>query len=202
MIPVVLAPEPATFDATVRQPGRAWLGVRDIPRNKRLAPGTQLEPYWRACLDDLHAAYAGVCAYACVFVERMTGGISVDHYVAKSRRAGLAYEWNNYRLACATMNGRKSDFSGVLDPIGLRAETFRLELVTGRIYPRPRMARASRELAELTIERLKLDDDGWRKTRARHYEDYRHYRQREYDERFLRKYSPFVWYEARRQNAL
>lgn len=199
MIPVSLAPEPSKFDATVRQPGHAWLAAHKIPRTRKLALGTELKPYWRDCLDDLHVSYAGVCAYACVFVERMTGGISTDHYVAKSRRAGLAYEWNNFRLACATMNGRKSDFSTILDPIGLAVETFWLELVTGRIYPRPSLAAAARGRAELTLETLKLDDDGWRETRARHYEEYRRH---EYDERFLRKRSPFVWYEARRQNAL
>jgi len=199
MIPVTLAPEPEMFDATVRRPGHAWLAAHKISKNKKLAPGTELEPYWRDCLGELHASYAGVCAYSCVFVERMTGGISTDHYVAKSRRAGLAYEWSNFRLACATMNSRKSDFSTILDPIGLADETFWLELVTGRIYPRPSLATAARERAQLTIEDLKLDDDGWRETRARHYEEYR---RGEYDEVFLRKRSPFVWYEARRQRAL
>lgn len=199
VIPVTLAREPPTFDAAVRRPGRAWLAAQQIPLRRKLPPGTELKPYWRECLNDLHVSYGGVCAYACVFVERMTGGVSTDHYVAKSRRAGLAYEWHNFRLACTTMNGRKSDFTTILDPIGLARETFWLELVTGRIYPRPRMAATLRKRAERTIDDLALDDHGWRETRARHYEGYR---RGDYIESYLRSHSPFVWYEAKRQNAL
>jgi hypothetical protein len=199
MIPVELAKEPDTFEAAVRRPGRAWLVAHKIPDNEPLPANTELKPSWRDSLDDLHRAYDGVCAYACVFVERMTGGVSTDHYVAKSRRAGLAYEWNNYRLACSTMNGRKWIHDTILDPIGLAAETFRLELVTGRIYPRPTLSAVSIKQAQDTIDDLGLDDAGWRDTRARHYEGYCLHK---YGPAFLREYSPFVWHEATRQNLL
>jgi uncharacterized protein (TIGR02646 family) len=140
-----------------------------------------------------------VCAYACVFIERTTGGISADHFIAKSRRADLAYEWSNYRLACITMNGRKADFDSILDPFALAAGTFRLELVTGRIYPSPRLSGSSQRRAQTTLDELGLDEPGFREMRARHYEEYR---RGQYNAAFLRKRSPFVWYEARRQRAL
>lgn len=117
VIPVRPADAPPDFDARVRQPGLRWLEAHGISLDTRLEPGTKIHPYWRECLDDLHTSYDGICAYLCVFVERCTGGASTDHFVAKSTMAGLAYEWSNYRLACATMNARKRDFEGMLDPV-------------------------------------------------------------------------------------
>jgi len=199
VIPVEKQEEPANFDDDVRQPGLRWLREQKIVFNKKLPPGTELVPYWRKCLDDLHTSYAGVCAYLCVFVERVTGGVSVDHYVPKSLRARLAYEWSNYRLACFTMNARKLDFSSVLDPFTLKAETFLLELVTGRIYVNPRLTGTARKRAEDTIERLRLDSAECREIRARHYQNYCEFG---YPEDYLKKYSPFVWIEAKRQGLL
>lgn len=199
MIPVAPQPEPATFDALVRRPGKEWLKKRKIPLNKRLAPATKLTDLWVRCLDDLYEAYGGVCAYLGVFFERSTGAGSVDHFVAKSRRAGQAYEWSNYRLACRSMNGSKSDFDDVLDPFTLAAETFRLELVTGRIYPNPALDAVAARAAQDTIERLGLDDDVHRRMRARHFTQYG---QAQFTAGFLRAHSPFVWYEAHRQGLL
>ena len=47
MIPVRCAPEPANFDAEVRQPGNAWL------RNNPNAKPSKFEPYWTKCIPDL-----------------------------------------------------------------------------------------------------------------------------------------------------
>jgi uncharacterized protein (TIGR02646 family) len=199
VIPVSPCGEPVAFDAAVRQPGLRWLKRRGIPLGRKLDHGVRLEPYWRACLRDLHQGYGGVCAYLCVFVERITGGASVDHFVAKSRKAALAYEWDNYRLACTTMNSRKRDFDTVLDPFELSADTFRLEPITGRIYANPDLSPPARRDAERTIERLGLDDGDCREMRARHYEEYR---RGEFGSGYLRKRSPFVWFEARRQGLL
>lgn len=49
------------------------------------------------------------------------------------------------------------------------------------------------------IQRLKLDDQGCKKVRARHFSDYV---QGFYTAEFLRQHSPFVWFEARRQGLL
>jgi len=199
MIPVHPQNEPASFDKRVRQPGLLWLGKKNIPLKAVLQPGTKIKPYWRRSLDDLHKSYDGVCAYLCVFVERVAGGVSVDHYLPKSRQAGLAYEWSNFRLACMTMNSRKMDFSTVLDPFVIGPDTFRLELVTGRIYIRPDLLGAQRSAAQDTITRLRLDSYKCREMRARHYEKYREFG---WPESWLQQYSPFVWVEANRQGLL
>ncbi len=198
MIPVTRRKAPKGFKKAVRDPGLAWLKKKKIPLRKKLAPGTKLKPYWRRCLDQLNTRYGGVCAYLCVFVERSTGGLSCDHFIAKSRRAGLAYAWKNYRLACVAMNASKRDFEDVLDPFDLEPETFHLEFVTGRIFPNPSLAPAQASAAQDSIDRLGLDESEPRRMRVRHFQDYLEHRSKE----FLRRHSPFVWYDADRQGLL
>jgi len=87
------------------------------------------------------------------------GGGSVDHFIAKSAHAGLAYEWNNYRLVCSTTNSRKRDYADVLDPFFLAPELFRLQLSTGHIYPNPNLdIRAMRIVEENHRFDLDIDD--------------------------------------------
>jgi hypothetical protein len=157
MIPIAAQPEPADFDAEVRKKGLAHLRKKGIPLDQPLPPKANIEPYWRACLADLHQAYGGICAYLGVFFERVLGGGSVDHFIAKSSHAGLAYEWSNYRLACSTMNSRKREYNDVLDPFYLAPDLFRLQLSTGHIYPNPRLEARSMRIVEETILGLPSD---------------------------------------------
>ena len=199
MIPVVEQPEPAVFDATVRQKGLAYLEKKGFSLDQPLPPKADIEPYWRACLTDLHQSYNGVCAYLGVYFERVMGGGSVDHFIAKSNHAGLAYEWSNYRLACSTMNSRKRDYDDVLDPFYLSPGLFRLQLSSGRIYPNPRLEAQAMRVVEQTIERLSLDDPQCRELRASWYQDYLEHG---LPSDYLKKKSPFVWHEANRQGLL
>ncbi|MDO8948367.1 MAG: hypothetical protein Q7U88_14615 [Desulfocapsaceae bacterium] len=199
MIHVAAQPEPSLFDTEVRQKGLAWLQKKKIALDQPLPPNTTIEPYWRHCLDEMHSSYNGCCAYLAVFVERVTGGGSVDHFVAKSQRADLAYEWSNYRLACSRMNSRKRDYDDVLDPFEVGVGWFHLEPITGRIYPNPELSSEQRGAVQATIDRLGLDDPGNREMRARHYQEYR---EGFFNADFLRKRSPFVWDEAQRQGLL
>jgi uncharacterized protein (TIGR02646 family) len=158
-----------------------------------------IEPYWRHCLDEMHVSYDGCCAYLAVFFERVTGGGSVDHFIAISQRADLAYEWSNYRLACSRMNSRKREFDDVLDPFEVEDGWFHLEPVSGRIFPNPQLPDDQQRAVKATIDRLGLDDAGNREMRARHYQEYR---EGFYTAEFLKKRSPFVWMEIDRQDLL
>jgi hypothetical protein len=199
MIHVIEQQEPLTFDANVRQRGQRYLQEIGVDSNQPLPPRTTLEPYWRDCLEELYIAYSGVCAYLAVHFERITGAGSVDHFVAKSSLPSMAYEWNNYRLACLRMNSRKREFEDVLDPFAVVDGWFHLELVSGRVFANRRLTPDRIASIDATIERLGLDDFGCREMRARHYEDYcRGLYPREY----LRQRSPFVWMEANRQGLL
>ena len=172
MIPVSPQPEPKDFDRKVRQKGLRFLKSKRIDPKRRLPKGLRLSPYWCGCIEELRALYGGVCAYLAVFMEPVTGADSIDHFVPKSRNPGLAYEWDNYRLACSRMNARKGDRTGILDPFQLKTGWFRLELVSGRIYPNSHLPLSLREKIQGTIERLGLDDTANRELRAGHYEGY------------------------------
>lgn len=199
MIPVQEKHEPADFDTKIRAKGTRSLRAKGIDPALPLPAGRKLNPFWRDCLDDLYRDYEQTCAYLAVHFERATGGVTVDHFVAKSQLPGQAYEWSNFRLASAIVNARKCDFSDVLDPFTLPADWFRLELVTGRIYANPGIAPADQALVIATIDRVGLDNATNREMRARHYQDYR---QGDYTAAFLLRRSPFVYQEAGRQGLL
>ena len=201
MIPVPMQPVPAGFVAQVATPGNAWLAAHGHAPALPLPKGTQPPPLWRAYLPQLHASYRGICAYLAVWVEPAVGGVSADHYIAKSSLAGGTYDWANYRLACTKMNARKGVFADVLDPCTLLPgqTVFHLELVTGRVFVDPALPAADpalAALAEATITRLGLDDGNSRAMRARHFGDYV---RGDISAVVLQRDSPFVYAEADRQ---
>lgn len=198
MIPVVLQPEPADFEEEVRKKGRAWLTSHGIPLDAPPPKASDLPDYWSHSNKALWEAYSGVCAYLAIYFEWVTGASSTDHFVAKSKNAGEAYEWNNYRLSCLGANRNKNKFDDVLDPIGLPADTFMLNLASGAITPNPDLDAVRKRLANKTIERLKLDSPDHKTMRAGHFSRYL----RGKDEQTLKELSPFVWCEAQRQGLL
>ena len=198
MIPVELQPEPADFYENVRQRGWSWLEIHGVDPGAPPPNPAALPPYWRRSNRQLWDAYSGVCAYLAIYFEWCTGAASTDHFVAKSRQAGDAYEWRNYRLSCLAANRNKNRFDDILDPVGLELHTFVLDLATGNIRPNPGLDEPRRTEAENTIARLKLDSPEHNEMRAKHFARYVDGR----DEQTLRELSPFVWHEVRRQNLL
>lgn len=196
MIPVTLQPEPADFDAEVRQRGHAWLGARGIALNAAPPKVSKLPNYWSRSNKQLWEAYSGVCAYLAIFFEWGTGAASTDHFVAKSQNAGDAYEWSNYRLSCLGPNRNKNKFDDVLDPIGLVPNTFVINFSSGKIAPHPALSPAQKAAARKTIRRLKLDSPDNNKMRAKRYQDYL---AGDCSLNFLLRESPFVHAEIVRQ---
>lgn len=185
MIHVEPQPEPPSFDELVRQPGlRALAAAKE-----------ELPPHWRACLDDLHERYRGICAYLCVLIPRATGARSVDHVTPKSRRRDLAYEWSNYRLVCSLMNARKRDFEDVLDPFEIPDGWFVLELSFLQVMPSSSLDPATRARVQATIDRLRLNDQECIAARALYYD---RYAEGELPAELLQEWSPFVAREALR----
>lgn len=199
MLRVEAAAEPATFESQVRTPGRTFLATYNVPPKRKLPPKTKIPPYWRKCLADLHSAYDGICAYAGIYLERCVGGVTADHFIAKVGSLDKTYEWSNYRLACSTLNSRKGKFSLALDPFKVRTGDFHLELVTGKIFPNPRLNQRRLKKVADTIRILKLDDANFREMRVRRFTDFCN---NHVDEFHLRTYSPFIWIEARRQGLI
>ena len=196
MIPVTLQPEPADFGVQVRQRGHAWLESQGIALDAAPPRASDLPNYWSWSNKRLWEAYSGVCAYLAIFFEWSTGAGSTDHFIAKSLKAGDAYEWSNYRLSCLGPNRKKNRFDDVLDPIGLAPRTFVINFASGRVAPNPALSAEQKNAARKTIRRLKLDSPDNNNMRARHYSDYL---VGDCSLEFVLRNSPFVHAEILRQ---
>lgn len=217
MIPVTLAPEPKAFDEHVRKRGRA--AIDRLTGKKAHGPGrrptvTYASPeeipakrfpeYWteprksdgKSVLDDLMESYGQYCAYLAMRLERATGSPTVDHFLPKSRDWRLVYEWSNYRLSAACVNGAKGTIE-VIDPFKVRSGWFELNLYTffvgrGALAPKSEHARIDRTLTILNL-RPCVSQRGDFVTR---------YRSREIDFPHIETYAPFIASELRRQGEL
>lgn len=210
MIPVVLQDEPLDFDKDVRQKGLLRLHKAGI--NPESPPPEKFDfgDYWSKYNEKLHTAYAGVCAYLAIYFDFPVGS-TTDHFIAKSKLAGCAYNWDNYRLSCPGSNWNKNKFDDLLDPIGLLPETFVLNFLSGAIKVNTQKFKFPEDAeylktAQATIKRLKLDSPAHQKMRTNHFNEYLKFIQNGTDKKFAESYfkekSPFVWYEAQRQGLL
>ena len=187
MIRVTVAPKSSHFDQEVRDPGLRAIAElvgerldppRRGPRRQKVAerrediPAHAFPPLWRKVLLDLAAAYRRICAYVCLYIEPVTGAVSVDHMVAKSKAWDRVYEWDNYRLACALMNSRKEAIETVLDPFEVEDDWFALELVGYQLVPGLGATGEIRMQVERTIQELGLNDAICRKAREEYAESY------------------------------
>lgn len=208
---VTPAPEPPDFNDKVREPGlRAIRELCGLPVTKRRGrprkivatrpediPPDGFPPIWQEALDDLKTAYNHICAFSCFRIHPVTGAASVDHMAPKSRRHDAVYEWGNYRLACSRLNARKRDFEGLLDPFEIENGWFQLELLGFSVVPNPALPQRLRERVDFTITKLGLND--FRGDREKDAEDYL---SGEVSYAVLRRESPFVAAELKRQNRL
>lgn len=199
MIPVQLAAEPQKFDKLVRKKGLKWLKKMNIKLDAAVPQKTKVYPFWQACTKELWEAYAGICAYYAIYIEFAIGAASTDHLVAKSKLAAQIYEWDNYRLACLGANRNKNKYDDVLDPIGLKPETFYINFISGAIFPNPALSPEENALALKTIKRLGLDRKEIEKMRKEHFT---YYIKGDWSANFLHKQSPFVYSEMERQSLL
>lgn len=186
MIRVQRHPEPEDFDEKIRQPG-----LRALSQGAAVPP-----PLWRECLQQLWDAYGGICAYLGIFIQPGVGARSVDHFIPKSRRPDLLYEWANYRLACSLMNSRKHQFEDVLDPFEVEDGWFSLDLSFLQVLPNPTLDELTRVRVQATIDRLDLNDSECIQARTKEYDAYLN---DDLPFRLLEKWSPFVAMELKRQ---
>jgi hypothetical protein len=195
VIPVKPKPEPASFNLKVRQKGSKWIAKQELP----LPAGTKIPDYWTDCLDDLCVSYGRICAYVCIYIERVTGNPSVEHFAPKSLHLNLAYEWDNYRLVCGLMNARKSNLEDVLDPFTLKSITFQIDFLNGEMFPNPKLEASKRSSAQKTIDRLMLNDADCCDVRLAYHDDYA---AGDISKAQLKRRAPFVYLEMKRQKLL
>ncbi|HEY1529166.1 MAG TPA: hypothetical protein VGH51_23305 [Candidatus Angelobacter sp.] len=189
MIPVAMQPEPATFTAQVRNPGRAFL--RHTPRPTK--DEFDRHAYWSRCMPELRSGYSDVCAYLSSWIPTQA---SLDHFLPKSLYAIQAYEWSNYRLAHEKINNWKSKSTGVLDPFSVRAGWFVLDFASFFVNPAGELQPHIADPIRHTISALHLNDDQFLKLRYNVLKDYSN---RDTTLQFLQRRYPFIAAELQRQ---
>ncbi|HET9184386.1 MAG TPA: hypothetical protein VFP59_19870 [Candidatus Angelobacter sp.] len=188
--------EPAKFNARVRIRGRRFIDQNPDPTPKQW----RTHQYWREIGSELHDAYGGICAYSCHWIPYDTGADTVEHFRPKDRYPADAYEWSNYRLVCATLNGRKGIYEDVLDPFALQNGWFTLDFPSMLVKPNGALKPQERQAVQVTIDRLGLNDESTcLKSRAKWLKDYC---DNHISLEYLRKHAPFIVAELERQSIL
>ena len=198
MIGVARAQEPENFETKVGVRGKRLLRTYKLrpPVESKFWKGKE---HWRDALDELGDSYGWVCAYAAMRIERVTGSRSVEHFRPISKYPSLAYDWNNFRLVCGLMNGRKGNDEDVLDPFEITGRVFDLNAFSGEIRLHDECPRRFKSLARSTIQRLKLDDARCNKARLEHIDSIL---KRDWSEAESKRQSPFVFSRLREQGLI
>lgn len=169
MMHVDIQPEPANFEELVHEPGRRFLLRNPNPAAKHW----KIHSYWRRVLCDLHNSYRGICAYSCHWIPYDTGAKTVEHFLPKDTHPDRAYEWSNYRLVCATLNGRKGTSEEILDPFQIDNGWFIIEFPSLLVKPAPGLNEEIVRRIKLTIDRLGLNEESTcLKSREKYIRDY------------------------------
>ena len=146
--------EPASFDASCRQKGAAWLAAH--PKASRKTAGKRPKDYWSKHKPALADAFRNLCAYGAMYEPVGT----VDHFLPIDADESLAYEWSNFRYASGWINSSKSKAVAILDPLCVKAGWFELLLPSLQLVTVPaNIPEDLRELAQQTLHRLHLCDD-------------------------------------------
>lgn len=215
MIHVDPAPEPAGFDESVRRPGLDALAelVGDKPSRRR--PGPKRKPiaqrredipsrefpqFWTEVRRDLSVAHRGICAYSAMRIAKGHPCGTVDHFIPVSASWQGAYEWSNFRLACAEANTWKGVHLLPFDPFALPDHLCALEFVFLQVIPGE--AAQGEDVARVNHminTQLRLNDRIFLQAREEYFEDYSAGRT---DLGFLERNAPFMAMELRRQGRL
>jgi hypothetical protein len=187
-------PEPDNFDQKVRIPGRKFLEKISSPNSKI---DWKNREYWRKSISDLYEAYHHICSYTATWIPCPEGTPTVDHFIPKSVNPDKAYEWSNFRLACARANTWKDVHQDILDPFQLGNDWFVLNFPLLEIKPNPSLDLATQKAVNITIEKLKLNGFECRKGRETWFNEYCTCNIT-FD--CLERRSPFIAHELKRQN--
>jgi len=151
-MPIKKQDEPPHFFETVQKPGEEFLAQHPEAR------GSKLRAYWREIIPDLHKAYHGICAYTCHWISDDTGWSTVDHFKSKELYPHYAYRWDNYRLVCGRLNGRKGTSEDVLDPFTLQEGWFAMLFPSLLLTTGKHITEEEAKRVKQTIKILKLND--------------------------------------------
>jgi len=114
--------------------------------------------FWNRAAKHLHAAYSGICAYTAMYLPEQG---SVDHYLPKTIKPELAYEWSNFRLATGRVNSRKGNQINILDPFQIDNDWFQLDVPSCLLRSNPDLPHHIRADINRTINSLGLNADDY-----------------------------------------
>lgn len=195
MIPLKLQSEPSSFDENVRKKGNLFLAKTPNPSVNQW----KNKEYWQVALADMRKSYGCICAYSANWIPHSTGNHSIDHFIPKSKRPDLAYEWGNFRYVSARFNSRKGSRE-IVDPFTLKNNAFTLNFKSFFIFPNTGFSIEEQAKLGETIEwlRLNLDDDLVEERKTWFYAFLEGHISFEH----LKKHAPFIAYEAERQKII
>ena len=121
---------------------------------------------------------------------------TVDHFLPKARHPQLAYEWDNYRLARARLNGSKGASEDVMDPFDVQEGWFVLDVPSCLIFPGDDLDGQRRAEVAVTIDVLELNGNDLARERAEWLVDLAKERHSIED---VRESYPFLAFEVERQ---
>ena len=156
MIPVKPQPEPDIFDELVRVPGKRFL--KKASGTKLTNKQWQYHDYWKNIRTHLYKAYDGVCAYNAHWIPKGSSVPNVDHFIPKSVKPELAYEWSNYRLASHLANALKGERINILDPFCIGQNWFFLDFPSLLVRPNPELSPEIQKQVQDTIDHLHLNE--------------------------------------------
>lgn len=155
-------------------------------------------PNAQAALAAMRLAYRNTCAYLGIQVDTAAaGGLSIDHFRPKGlpQHAHLVWTWDNWRLACTSVNARKGDHEDVMDPFLVPPGCFRYDFVLLRTSVADDLPSPWSQVAQSTLDRLRPDD----LTRGFHEEALACLQRGEWSPAYFERRCPFLASELRRQ---
>jgi hypothetical protein len=190
--------QPKGFKRLVSDPGKVFLAKKPSPSSRDYKG----HDYWTRAADELYEAYGGICAFSCHFIAKDTGFRTVEHFKSKVAYPQYAYSWNNYRLVCGLLNGRKGEHEDVLDPFIVKDGWFVLEFPETIIKASDNLSKRTWQKVDDTIKRLRLNtDESCVDSRQRWLDAYCRFAPS--DERnaflYLKEHAPFLANELDRQ---
>lgn len=190
MIRVALALEYPNFDVDVRAPGANFLATCPTPTSDQF----KKKNFWNRATKELHAAYAGICAYTAIYQPDQG---TVDHFLPKSSHPHLAYEWTNFRLANGRVNTSKGNQLDIIDPFHVEDDWFYIDIPSCLLKANPILDRSLRNRISGTINSLRLNqDDNYVQERCNILIEYA---REDISRNFLQRRYPFLFKEVDRQ---
>jgi hypothetical protein len=120
----------------------------------------------------------------------------VDHFIPRSLRPDLAYEWSNFRFASRDVNARKGAAVNVVDPFEVETGWFALAFPSLLVTEGPIASTVGRARLIHTIDALGLNDERLIDDRA-HW--LRQFCREGTPLTFLERHAPFIAAELVRQ---